>query len=255
MTTIILIGHGSRESTALAEFYQTVDLLKKKRGYQEIEAAFFELATPSLPEAIAYAVKEGAERILALPLLLFPGRHMQEDIPHLLNEERIKFPGIEILLGRPLGAHPTLVELAAHRIGQARKPGAISPRRTSVLLVGHGSRKPHAINETTEFARRLQCLLPHFPVVHCFAEGGHPSIVEGFNRCVELGTESVIVFPCLLFTGVIMDRIYHQAQKMEEKVPWIQVSMSSHLGVHPWVAEAVWDNLKTCVPVSKVPRG
>jgi sirohydrochlorin ferrochelatase len=46
------------------------------------------------------------------------GLHMKEDIPEILEEERKKYPGVEILMTRNIGADNKLAQIVLDRIGE-----------------------------------------------------------------------------------------------------------------------------------------
>jgi hypothetical protein len=87
-TGILLIDHGSRRPDANQR------LLDLAQRYQEflgqantiVMAAHMEIATPSIKDGIASLLDAGVDEIICHPYFLSPGRHVQEDIPQLIQE-------------------------------------------------------------------------------------------------------------------------------------------------------------------------
>jgi sirohydrochlorin ferrochelatase len=89
-----------------------------------VRAAHMELARPSLPEAIAACVAEGAREIVVHPYFLAPGRHATRDIPALAREAETQHPGIVVRVTEPLGLHPGLEEAVLARLAEAGGGGS-----------------------------------------------------------------------------------------------------------------------------------
>jgi precorrin-8X/cobalt-precorrin-8 methylmutase len=246
--TILLLGHGSRDPEAIREFDAFTEFFKRRTGRSLVFPAYLELASPDIPEAIRRAVESGSKKILALPLFLFPGRHVLEDLPRILAEAQRNHPGVEICFGAPLDRHIPVLELAALRVREAPSPRTTS-EKSGLLVVGRGTLEPRAMEATERMARRLGATLPHRLVRHCFAEVVPPYIPDAFEGLVGEGVDGVVIFPALLFTGIILQRIGRQVEALREKHPEIAVSLAPHLGIHDLLADGVRAQLDDCKPV------
>jgi sirohydrochlorin ferrochelatase len=69
-----------------------------------VEPAHMELAEPTIEQAVGKCVAQGASRVVVAPFFLSRGRHIQEDIPALVEEARSKYQGVEVAVAEPLGA-------------------------------------------------------------------------------------------------------------------------------------------------------
>ena len=83
--------------------------------------AFLELMRPSLDEAIAALVGEGATVIRVVPVFLGQGGHVKEDLPRLLNAARARHPATQFSLDPTIGEQATVIEAIAAAI--ASRPG------------------------------------------------------------------------------------------------------------------------------------
>eukprot|EP01039_Chlorochromonas_danica_P010876 gene10876-12088_t len=71
--------------------------------YSIVEPAHMELAEPSLITAYHQCVLQGAQHIICHPFFLSYGKHVQEDIPRLLEEAQRQYPQTTYTLTTPLG--------------------------------------------------------------------------------------------------------------------------------------------------------
>ena len=115
MRAVILLDHGSREPEANAQLEALAALVAARLGGARVATAHLTLAPPTLAEAAAACVGDGAREIVVLPCFLAPGRHVREDLPRLAAALRAAHPGVEVTLAEPLGAHPAVADALAER--------------------------------------------------------------------------------------------------------------------------------------------
>jgi sirohydrochlorin ferrochelatase len=111
---IAFIAHGSR-APAANEAHLAAGAALAQQLDLPVVAGFLELAEPSIPNAIEAAASQ-AERVLVLPLFLYPGRHVATDIPALVDEARDRCPGVPVDVLDPFGADPAIVDLLASQV-------------------------------------------------------------------------------------------------------------------------------------------
>ena len=108
----VLIAHGSRRAESSQEHAALCAQVAQAAGV-DVRPAYLELATPSIPDAVASAAADGATTVRLLPYFLHPGNHVREDLPRLAAEARAAHPGVEVELRTHVGADPRLVDLLA----------------------------------------------------------------------------------------------------------------------------------------------
>ncbi|MCA9583106.1 MAG: hypothetical protein KC416_15010 [Myxococcales bacterium] len=112
MRALLLIDHGSRREAANQLVERIAEeLTPRVASGTLVLACHMELARPTIAEAVEKAIAGGARRITAIPFMLTPGRHTQEDIPRLVAEALVGHPGITHRVTAPLGVHPGIGEL------------------------------------------------------------------------------------------------------------------------------------------------
>jgi len=113
---VILLAHGSQSFRAEEGLQEIASQVRERLGGARVLLAFLQAHHPSLPDAIAGAVAEGMKKIVVVPFFLAPGLHVRKDIPAELDQARVKYPGVEILLSRPLLPDPRIREILLDRI-------------------------------------------------------------------------------------------------------------------------------------------
>jgi len=108
MKAVLLVSHGSRSPQTKQEVESLLEVLKSKSDISIFEYAFLELETPDIPEGISSCVRQKATDIRVLLNFLNSGRHVNEDIPAIVEECRKEFPGVKITISKPVGQHPAV---------------------------------------------------------------------------------------------------------------------------------------------------
>ena len=117
----IVIAHGSRDPQATEAFFEFLKKFRRVSLRQRfVEGAFLELAKPSIPEAIETCVARGAGDIVVLPMMFFPGRHVKEDIPRLIEKAKAAHPEVEFHYAAPVSENPKLAALMAENVAKVK---------------------------------------------------------------------------------------------------------------------------------------
>ncbi len=126
-TAILLMGHGSRIPEANHALHAVAEMVQPLTGYAIVEVAFREQHAPNIQKGIDACVARGATRILLFPYFLFAGAHVLEDLPAEMEEAGRRYPGLEMILGKPLGVHPKLGEIVCERIEESISEAGWNP--------------------------------------------------------------------------------------------------------------------------------
>lgn len=117
---IIVLGHGSRAEKAREVFSELVDRLGKRLENIRVGGASMELASPTLEEKVSQFAGREIEHIVILPLFIYPGVHVQEDITAQIADLREEYPELEFTLADVLGADDRLVEILMERLEEVK---------------------------------------------------------------------------------------------------------------------------------------
>lgn len=134
-TAVLLIAHGSRLEPANADLRELADRLSTSGSSSIVVASFLELAEPDIPAGGARCVAKGGKRVLMIPYFLGAGIHIMRDLTAARESLAAAHPGVDFVLGPPLGPHPLLDqlvearvhELMAHCEDQVGEAGASNP--------------------------------------------------------------------------------------------------------------------------------
>ena len=113
-TAVIIVGHGSRSKEANATFLSIINKLDDKNTY----GVFMEFGSPSIEDIFDKLYSEGIRNFKVVPLFLYGGIHITEDIPHKIELIKQKMPQISVAFGKPLGDDDHIVQLLRKRISE-----------------------------------------------------------------------------------------------------------------------------------------
>ena len=239
-TAVMVCGHGSRDPDAIREFEALAAGLKSRLGSYDVESGYLEFARPIIREGLDKLVARGAKRILAVPGMLFAAAHVKNDLPWELNTFAAANPGVAVSFGRELAIEPKLLKVAVERITAAELGSqADMPRRETLLLVvGRGTNDPDANSNISKVARMLWEGMGFGWAETAYSGVAHPRVDEGLEKAARLGFRRIVVFPYFLFTGILVKRIYAQADAAAAKHPGIEILKADYLNDHPLVLDA-----------------
>ncbi len=113
---LLVMVHGSPRPEANEDMYFVVNLVRERGVYPIVEVGFMEINDPSIPEAIDASVRQGAERVIAVPYFLHTGNHVADDLPGLLEEAQAQYPHVEFLMGDYLGHDALIADVLRERV-------------------------------------------------------------------------------------------------------------------------------------------
>ena len=117
---VVLVGHGSKAKDFDGAMKKVARALRKG-PFASVCCAYLEINSPSIPEAVESAVRDGSREVRVLPYFLLSGRHIREDIPRIVSEERGRWKNkAKIVLCPYLGFDPRIVEVVRERVKHGR---------------------------------------------------------------------------------------------------------------------------------------
>ncbi|MCI0383049.1 sirohydrochlorin chelatase [Streptomyces sp. CNQ085] len=245
---LLLVGHGTRDDAGAEAFRSFVRDLGERRPGLPVSGGFIELSPPPLADAVAELTGRGVRKFAAVPLMLVSAGHAKGDIPAALAREKQRHPGTAYAYGRPLGPHPSLLNVLERRTDEAlRAAGGADRAGTTVLLVGRGSTDPDANAEVHKAARLLWEGRGYAGVETAFVSLAAPDVPAGLDRCRALGARRIVVLPYFLFTGILPDRVRAQTGSWAAAHPETEVLSAGVIGPTDELAELVWERYTEAV--------
>ena len=235
---LMVVGHGSRDADGVEEFWELAAHVRAAAGELATGFGFIELAEPLVDAGIDELVLSGASDVVFVPLVLLAAGHLKNDGPAALSRARTRHPGVAFRMGRDLGIDPVVLAVAEDRAREAMdEPDA-------VVLVSRGSSDPDATSDMYKVARLLGDSRGLGLVEPAFAGVARPTVPEALERCRLLGARRIAVVPFLLFTGVLVPRIYEHASSYAAEHPELDVALGPHLGPDRRLARVVLERYR-----------
>jgi sirohydrochlorin cobaltochelatase len=239
-TGVLICGHGSRDVDAIVEFEAMAGRLTRKLPQYAVGSAYLEFAQPIIREGLEALKARGARRILAVPAMLFAAGHVKNDLPWEINSFAAENPELTIEYGRDLAVDLKLLQAARERIEAAEHGAARQVDRadTVLLIVGRGTNDPDANSNVSKVGRMLWEGMGFGWGAVAYSGVAHPRVDAALSRLMRLGFRRIVVFPYFLFTGVLVKRIYAQADEAAAAHPDVEIVKADYLNDHPLVLDA-----------------
>jgi sirohydrochlorin cobaltochelatase len=211
---VLLVGHGSRNSAAIAAVYAIGQLLAEAIAPAPVQVGFLELAEPTIEEALVKLAQAGIQSVVIAPLLLFAAGHAKQDIPEAVEAARVRraLPKLTIRQAAPLGLHPAVVELSRQRFAESLQGlPEVRAKDTCLLLVGRGSSDARAAEEFEQFARERLASGEMAACRVAYVAIGKPSVAQVLSQVAREAWQRVVIQPHLLFPGEVHDTLVRTA--------------------------------------------
>lgn len=238
-TTVLLVGHGSRNPAGNAEIERFAAQWRTRRPDWRIEVCFIEYADVLLDTGLDRAAA-GAHRVITLPFILNAAGHVKMELPAAIERARGRHPGVHFACARHLGMGREILDVLQsqldHLMAELHHP---DPRTTGVILLGRGSSDAGANGELAKLARWLFEDGDHDLVDLAFTSITWPRLETVVQRQARLGMSQIAIVPVYLFSGVLMDRIAEQVARLRRQYPEVAIAVAGPFGFEPGVFELV----------------
>lgn len=230
ITTILLVGHGSRGREGNKETINFAAQWRERHPEWRIEVCFIEHADVLLDEGLDRAAR-GAEKVLVIPFILNAAGHVKMELPAAIDQARERHPEVKFGVTRHLGMGREIYSVLQGQLDRLMKQLAVpDPMTTGVVLLGRGSSDAGANGELAKMARWVFEANEHELVDLAFTGVTWPRLETAVQRQVKLGMMQICVVPVYLFTGVLIERIKLQVERLQQQYPQIAFALGTHFG-------------------------
>lgn len=125
-TLVLVVGRGSSDPNANADFCKLVRLFAEGYGLRRAEPCFEAIAEPQIADGLELLIRARPKRIVILPYMLFGGR-LVERIGGIAQRYSAQYPWIRFLVAEPIGLDPRLLQLFDERAASALGGGQALP--------------------------------------------------------------------------------------------------------------------------------
>ncbi len=116
MEGILILAHGSKKVETERILDSLTNKVIEKTGRRLIASAYLQFSEQNLEVGINKLVEMGAIIIKVMPMFLFDGVHVTEDIPNELEAIKKKYPNIEILMAKHIGDDSRIADIIIDRV-------------------------------------------------------------------------------------------------------------------------------------------
>ncbi len=229
-TTLLLVGHGSRNQDGNKEILHFAAQWRERHPVWRIEVCFIEHAEVLINEGLDRAAK-GAQRVLLIPFILNAAGHVKMELPAALEAARIRHPEVQFIVTRHLGMGREILVVLQGQLDRLMKALDVpDPQTTGVILLGRGSSDAGANGELARMARWIFENNDHELVDLAFTGVTWPRLEIVVQRQMKLGMTQICIIPVYLFTGVLIERINAQVERLKQQYPQIAFALGTHFG-------------------------
>jgi sirohydrochlorin cobaltochelatase len=236
-TTILLVGHGSREASGNDEVLQFAAQWRQRRPQWRIDVCFIEFSELTLERGLQRAA-QGARRVIVVPLILNAAGHVKMEIPEHIAEAREQCPGVRFDYAPHLTACDPILAILKRRLRDCmRTLDMPDPTTTGVVLLGRGASDRQANGEMAKMARWLMEETDHELVDLAFTGITWPRLERTVQRQLQLGMTQVVVLAYYLFNGTLVERISRQMEHLRAQYPQVRFALGPYFGFEPEIFE------------------
>jgi len=246
-STILLVGHGSREQSGNDEIESFANEWRKRRPDDRIEVCFIEFADVTLDAGMDNAAK-GSDRVIVVPLILGAAAHVKMEIPHHIEDARKRHCNVSFIMTKHLGATTKVLKALKAELAKAML-GLDAPdaKNTGVVLLARGSSDKVANGEIAKMARWLFEESDHEMVDVAFTGITFPKVETVVQRQVACGMKQIIVLPYYLYTGVLIERIARQVGRLTQQYPEISFALAKYIGFDTAIYELLDERVSEAI--------
>ena len=237
---VVIAGHGSRDPEGVREFERLVEIIKARCGGRRVAHGFLEFARPTINEAVRASIGAGSQQIAVVPGVLLAASHAKNDMPSEVLALQREFPQARLSYGAALHLHPLVLKLLREKIieAESRSMKLVKRSDTCLVVVGRGTTDPDANSDVSKLARMLEEGMGFGASFVCYSGTAKPLVADGLKLAVRLGFSRIVVAPFLLFTGVLIKRIYAAVDDLAVRHTELEVLKCDYLGIHEHIADA-----------------
>jgi sirohydrochlorin ferrochelatase/(2Fe-2S) ferredoxin len=227
---VLIVGHGSREAAANADFEALALAYAQRHPTRRVGHAYVELADPPLARALEDLADQAAH-VVAAPLFLFSSGHVKNDLPLALAAARRARPDVRFVAAQPLGVHADLAALAFERAMAPEGLDTNTLAKTALVVVGRGASDPDA---NADFCKLVRLMCEGRGLAWCepcFIGITRPLVEETLELVARARPERILIVPYFLFGGRLFAKLAAHVREFSERYPWIRVELGPPLGI------------------------
>jgi|GEM_PF-2182641 len=225
---LLLVAHGSPDRQWHAAADRFLAACRTRFPHRPVQMAFISEWQPL--SQLLLAGQPWPNGGAVQPLFLVAGRHLQRDLPQLLQ-------------GYPLHLLPPLID--THAVSEALHARALEcwPEADAVVLLGNGSREPDAEEQLFELADDLQVRMGEQEIYPAFLGHSRHDLPATMSQLAADGARRILLLPHMLFPGRWQQRLALQLQGFRATHNAPSLRVAPPLGHHPLLLDLIEQHL------------
>ncbi|BAX81798.1 sirohydrochlorin chelatase [Labilibaculum antarcticum] len=227
---ILLCGHGTRKERGARAFQEFAERFASQVTDYEVEYGFLELSEPDFETGVKRLLEKGVLEIIAIPVFLFTGVHMERDIPYALNGLQDKYK-VKIQLANYIGTCNEMVEYGVQLISETLKNKDWKIDDTAFLGLGIGASKAEANADLAKMTRLIQEKQNYPFAVNAYTSNmTYPALPVVLDWLKVLPFKNIVMLPFVFFPGVYMDKANDTMEVFAKENPDKNIAIAPLLG-------------------------
>jgi len=243
-TAVVLVGHGSLHSDSGLAMIQVAALLRERGIVSVVEAGFLNFSQPTMAEAVAKVVAQGATTVIIQPYFLIEGHYVRNDLRQAVCTLAATHKTVRFTIAEVLGDHCAMLDLACKRLRAVDSAPAAQQEKTGVLFVAHGTPVAEANAPITRLLQRVRDRFGYRQAGVGYLDCNQPNIATAFDQLVATGVTRLTVLPYFLHLGrhvrSDLPALFAQAR---QRHPQVEIQVAHHLDYDPLLAQVAAERI------------
>jgi sirohydrochlorin ferrochelatase len=196
-----------------------------------VRPGFLNYSQPTLAEAIANCVDEGATQITVQPYFLIDGKYVREDLAGEIVHWATHYPDVTFAMAEVFGPHRLLTDIVFDRIRAVDPALGMEGRPVGLLFMAHGTPFPEANAPIERIAARVHARADYCQAVVSYLDCNQPTIDAAIDQLAADGANRIITVPYFLHEGRHTQRDLPQILGgARRRHPHVDFRTTAHLG-------------------------
>ena len=247
-TAAVLVGHGSLHSDSGVAMVQVAALLREQGIAPVVEAGFLNFSQPTMAEAVAKVVVQGATTVIIQPYFLIEGHYVRNDLRQAVGTLAATYQTVRFTIAEVLGDHGAMLDLACKRLTAIDAAPAVQQAETGVLFVAHGTPVAEANAPIIRLLQQARDRFGYHQAGIGYLDCNQPDIATAFDQLVANGVMRLTVLPYFLHLGRhVRSDLPALFAEARQRHPHVEIQVAHHLDYDPLLAQVAAERIMTAV--------
>jgi sirohydrochlorin ferrochelatase len=243
-SAVVVVGHGSLHSDSGRAMLQVAALLREQRIAPVIEAGFLNFSQPSLADAVAQCVAQGATMIIVQPYFLIEGYYVRQDLRQAVRALAHTYRDVHFTIADVLGDHFAMFNLVCKRLAAVEPADTLVRQETGILFVAHGSPVAEANTPILRILQRVSERAGYGRAGIGYLDCNQPDIPTAFDQLIATGLTRLTVLPYFLHLGRhVRNDLPTLFQEARRRHPQVAIQVAHHLDYDPLLAQVAAERI------------